>query len=276
MTNSLAVLLTCHNRKDVTLRCLHALSEQSRIGVDVPVYLVDDGSTDGTADAVRASFPAAVIIQGDGSLFWCRGMELAWRRALEDGHDAYLWLNDDVILDPDALGRLLDTAQATPRASSGPAIVVGSLADPESGTVTYGGYRIASRWHPGRMTRVEPSPTEPVAIDTFNGNVVLVPAEVVSQVGIIDPAFSHATGDVDYGLRARAHGIDCVLAPGTFGTCRRNPPVAPSLRHAFSRKGLPWRDWLTYTRRHGSRYRWPIAFISPYANAAIRSLARRR
>ena len=63
----IAVLLTCYNRKDKTLRCLKSLSDTFLLsGVDhkVDVYLTDDGCTDGTFNAVRAlniTFPVYIL-----------------------------------------------------------------------------------------------------------------------------------------------------------------------------------------------------------------------
>ena len=78
----IAALITCHNRKSKTIACLERLFQQALpLGVLLKVYLVDDGSTDGTAEAVREKFPSVSVISADGSLFWCRGMRLAWKHA---------------------------------------------------------------------------------------------------------------------------------------------------------------------------------------------------
>ena len=98
----IAVILTCFNRKQQTLSCLKSLFEardnyQSEI--DMNIYLTDDGCTDGTAYAVRDSFPAEniTILQGDGNLFWAGGMRLAWKDALKryKEYAYYLLVNDD-------------------------------------------------------------------------------------------------------------------------------------------------------------------------------------
>ena len=71
MTNHIAVLIACHNRKTSTLKCLEALFSQNKAsaGFEFDVYLVDDGSTDGTSTAVAALYPHVNIIQGTGDLF---------------------------------------------------------------------------------------------------------------------------------------------------------------------------------------------------------------
>ena len=73
----IAILMTCHNRRETTLRCLRGLPS------DVEVYLVDDGSTDGTDEAVKATFPKVNVIRGTGNLYWAKGMELAWKTCLQ-------------------------------------------------------------------------------------------------------------------------------------------------------------------------------------------------
>src|SRR5512146_41454 len=47
-----AVLMTCHNRKDATIHSLHGLKAQQDAGASMELFLVDDGSSDGTSDAV--------------------------------------------------------------------------------------------------------------------------------------------------------------------------------------------------------------------------------
>ena len=90
-----AVLLTVHNRREKTLACLENCYRQidSMKGDDTysfSVYLVDDGSTDGTSEAVLQTYPQTHVINGDGSLFWNHGMRTAWDAAAADEQDFYL------------------------------------------------------------------------------------------------------------------------------------------------------------------------------------------
>ena len=87
----IAALLTVHNRKDKTLACLGDLYKQHLPeGVVMEVYLTDDGCTDGTRESVKEKFPQVVIVNGDGSLFWNRGMIAAWKEAAKCDYDYYL------------------------------------------------------------------------------------------------------------------------------------------------------------------------------------------
>ena len=66
--------------------------------------------------------------------YWAAGMAVAEQTAVRGNPGFLLWLNDDTILDQDALSRLLATADLHPGA-----IVVGATRDPLSGDLTYGG-----------------------------------------------------------------------------------------------------------------------------------------
>lgn len=205
---SIAVLITCHNRKYKTLACLKALNEcilpKEYV---IEVYLVDDGSTDGTAQIIHENFPNVHILQGDGTLFWNRGMYLAWNKAsIDRDFDYFLWLNDDTLLNHDALSILLN----------GPInqIIVGSTRSKINKEITYGGFD-------KRNNLIYPK-DKFIACEYFNGNIVLIPRSVFEKVGFNDEFFKHALGDFDYGLRALKKKIELVIAPEFLGVCEQH------------------------------------------------------
>lgn len=231
MIPSVAVLLTCHNRKDKTLKCLSYLSRNNSANVNysLTVYLVDDGSTDGTSAAVAENFPDVVVISGTGNLYWNRGMIKAWNRAVEGLHDFYLWLNDDTDLYENAIAEMLSCSAL----QSNRAIVVGVCESLDKKEVSYSGYLLNNK------KRISPEAT-PVKCDYFNGNVVLVPHYVYSEIGMLDSRFTHALGDFEYGLRAKKANINAVITRQSVATCDRhdrlptwcNPDVPLSRRYS--------------------------------------------
>ena len=269
-----AVLMTCHNRRDVTLACLEALYQQN---VDFAVYLVDDGSTDGTAEAVKNLYPSVEVLQGDGSLFWVGGMRLAFGRALDAKHPYYLWLNDDTLLEPDCIQRLLETHRWLAAQGDREAIVVGSVKDPASGMQTYGGRTRPTRWYSFKFETVEAAEW-PQKCDTMQGNVVLIPYAVAVKVGNVDAAFVHNLGDLDYGLRAGQAGCSVWVAPGFAATCSQNSvsgswvdldlSVWQRLQKVLHIKGFPMKAWMIYLSRHAGPL-WFIYFPLPYIRAVI-------
>ena len=108
----IAILITCHNRRETTLSCLDAINNQKLANtVTLQVYLVDAGSTDGTKEAVLEHFPEVNLIPRDKDLFWCGGMRVAFDMAARNTYDYYLWLNDDTKLLSDSIQKLLKTAK---------------------------------------------------------------------------------------------------------------------------------------------------------------------
>lgn len=204
-----AALLTCHNRKIKTLACLKSLYD---ILPSVEVYLTDDGCTDGTAEAVKGTFPKVHIIRGDGSLYWNRGMLAAWKEAANEDYDEYLWLNDDVELYPDFYSEL---KACCPK---GDRIVSGLIEDFSKTRIIYGGYNASKQ--------LVQATGQSQVITWMNGNVVLVPKAVVEKIGLLDPFFVHDLGDVDYGMRAQEHGVAVV------STCH---PIASGYRNDVCR-----------------------------------------
>lgn len=264
---TLTAILTCHNRRQTTLSCLEHLHRQQGLSsLRLRVVLVDDGSTDGTAAAVREAFPDVRILHGSGDLYWAGGMRLGFAAARAVGADYYLWLNDDTQLRPDALRRLFDALEEVDDSEEPEAIIVGTTADPETGRPTYGGRVRCSWWHPLKYTLVQAA-SNPTPCEVMNGNCVLIPNAAARTVGGIDPHFTHAIADFDYAMRARRLGIDIWVAPGIVGTCAKNDPSGSwedahlSLRERWARmqgpKGLPVREWATYARRYAGPL-WPL------------------
>ncbi|RGS00244.1 glycosyltransferase family 2 protein [Phocaeicola coprocola] len=214
---SIAILMTVHNRREKTINCLKALQNCTVKDLNIKVYLVDDGCTDGTAEAVKEYFDFVTVIDGNGTLFWNRGMHLAWQEAEKDTPLYFLWLNDDTILIKDAIKRLIDTSKCQNDLS----IIVGSTTNSfNDKEITYGGRQLKRRY-----PIIIPSEDKITECDTFNGNIVLIPRSVFLKLGYNDKYYHHSFGDYDYGLRAHYCGIKNYIAPGIYGYCNRNNPI---------------------------------------------------
>lgn len=274
----LCILLTCFNRKEKTIECFNRVRANSLPGnIEVTAVVVDDGSTDGSADALHSQHPWINIARATGNLYWCKGMHQAFEIASKSDPDFYVWLNDDTMLQPDALARLLATEREL-RISSGQAVVVvGSTVDETTGLLTYGGSRRLSALKRMRFARIQPS-DKAQQCDAMNGNLVLVSREAANIVGNLNPTFEHAMGDTDYALRANKLGVQVWIAPGIFGTCSNNSmvgtymdaslPLARRWKLMMHRKGLPWRSWLALTSTHAGPA-WPLYFVWPYLSLVL-------
>ena len=261
-----AVLMACHNRKKTTIRCLESLYAAKPDNWNLKIYLVDDGSSDGTGDAVEQFDPTIEIIKGDGNWYWAHSMYQA-EMAINEPHDAIMWLNDDTKLNIDSL-RKFDIQLALNPDS----ILIGQFKSSSNDNLTYGGYKKYGR-HPFHFKHVF-AQDESLPVDTFNGNLVLIPIAVSRKIGSIDGGYAHAYADIDFGLRARTGGIKLGVVPGFIGDCDNN--VTPgynnlikALRALVGTKSLPIKSQIRYLKRHGS-WDWPIYLVAPFIGTIFR------
>ena len=260
---TIAVLLTTFNRKEKTLACLENLQRQELSDdTRVKVFLTDDNSADGTAEAVKSSFPETYVFHGNGQLYWAGGMRSTWKQAMLHAPDYYLLLNDDTVLYENALAVLLDMA-----AHDNTSICVGSTRDDASGELSYGGSKLKSNryWSSEKVF----SETDTSEVDFANANIMLVPGAIVKRVGILSDRFTHSLADYDYCLKAKKKGFTIKVAPGFLGSCvddhgnnwkSANTTLKERIRYLKSPKGLAYSEYLWFIKEHFP-LSYPSAFI---------------
>lgn len=265
--NQIAVLITCHNRKEKTLSCLDylyaAINKVNRCLFHV--FLVDDGSTDGTGEIVGIHFPQVTVIKGNGNLFWNGGMRLAWETAKEiKDYDYYLWLNDDTFLDNNAIIELLECHEEALIRNSQSSIIVGSCrADVADDLGSYGGRTKTKLLIPnGELQNCL----------YINGNIVLIPKEIFEILGNLSPEYTHGIGDFDYGLRAIQAGFNCYVTRKYIAVCPRNQlakwcnpktPIVKRFQLLYSPKGLNLIEYLSFRKKYEGK-KWIVYAIKAY------------
>jgi GT2 family glycosyltransferase len=272
----IAVLLTCFNRKEETLKCLDDIFHQIKPEhVTMGIFLVDDGSTDGTSEAIRKLFPEVHLITGNGSLFWAGGMRLAWNTALQAGAFDYFWLvNDDTTLYKETLSNLLKADEYALKTFGKNGVYVGSTLDPKTRQHSYGGQRLirkkdsASRIvYPNGMFQ---------SCEFCNANILLIPKLVVDQLGIFSEKYIHAIADYDYSMRAVRAGFPVLILPEYGGECADDhflPPNAPRpslearIRNLYSPKGFSYKEYLHFIRTY-----FPSTYVNTVITLWIRTL----
>ncbi len=199
------IIIPCHNRKFFTTGCLRQLKELGILRT-LGVIVVDDGSTDGTAEAVAADFPEATVLHGDGNLFWTGAMELGMRHAIAHGAACCVWLNDDLSLGENAIERVVALALESKSMVTGQ----GVIDQGDKGWWYFPGlFRRKSSIETRTLAHDSPAP---IPMDTCRGNLVAVPRNVVEKIGYPDGKnVPHVGGDTDFGLRATAAGIRCLV-----------------------------------------------------------------
>lgn len=228
------IVTPVHNRKQITLRCLRSLAKLNTKDLDVHVVIVDDGSTDGTGDAIRNEFPEVEIVQGSGDLWFTEGTNVGVRAALRHHPDHVLMINDDAVFDADFLKFMVETAQQNSRA------IVGSLlllwdephklfqVAPVWETLS-GGWR---HWYSQTVWTI---PDRPWEVDLIVGNCVLVPAEAFLETGLMDSKRYPNFGDAEFTPRLKRLGWQLLIDPRARVFCQPNTPP-PRIRNMSLKK----------------------------------------
>ena len=270
----IASLACSYNRKEKTAAFLKSLLSQAiPDGYTLDVYLLDDKSSDGTADYVKANFPSVILVEGTGSLYWAGGMRTVWSVARKRAdYDFYLLLNDDVRLFDDTVSRLLAAHKLSDHSQN---VLLGTVKDDKKQTISYGGHRLTNK-RTGKVTTVVPSETELLEAHLGNANIMLVDKATVDKIGILSDSFTHGLADFDYTLRAVKNGGNVWVAPGYYGYCINDHgknwlpasvPLKKRISYLYSPTGIAYKEYLLYTRRH-----FPTILPSVFAKAWLKTL----
>lgn len=228
----IAVILPVYNRKDVTLNCLNTLHGFRNDNYSLQYVVVDDGSTDGTGDAINKLFPAVKVLKGDGNLWWAGGVNKGFEYVKKHVESDYILLmNDDSNFDQSTLDVLHDYVLNM----SG--ICAGAIALNEDANKIYcaghamnGKFRNCLPLYQGaEMNNTVP---EVIVCDSLSSRFVLMPTEITKKVGLFDnKKFPHAYSDIEYFLRAKARGYTNVVLSKSVVTTSINTSY---MRHSFA------------------------------------------
>jgi len=178
------------------------------------VLLVDNGSTDGTAEAVRAEFPEVEVLRLEKNLYFAGGVNEGLRLALDRGAGSVLLLNNDVVVERTALKTLCEALEADPtRAAVSPRIYYYDRPDVIwfAGGVVGKGFGLIR--HRGVNQKDEKLRDAPRAVDYVSLAAALLSRGALETVGLLDPSYVIYVEDVDWSARARARGYALWYTP---------------------------------------------------------------
>lgn len=108
------IIIPVHNRRVITLACLDTLQRNGDME-RYRILVIDDGSTDGTAEAISRTYPEVTILSGDGNLWWTGAITKGMQYAFQHGADYFVWLNDDTLPLANALPQLVHYCSSKPK-----------------------------------------------------------------------------------------------------------------------------------------------------------------
>jgi len=202
-----AVVVSWNGRED-TFACLESLR-----GVDT--VCVDNGSTDGSPEAVAERFPEVELVRTGVNLGFSGGNNVGLRRALERGAEWVLLLNNDAVAGPGLVAALERAALARPDAG---VLACKVLFREQPGTLMFAGGRVslglgfngrADGW--GRPD--DGAWSELRDVERATGAGMAVSRAAIESVGLLDEGFFAYVEDVDWCIRIRRAGFSVVFVP---------------------------------------------------------------
>lgn len=203
-----AVILAWNNYDD-THECIASVADTSY--PNQRIVLVDNGSTDGTPERIRAAFPHVHVIENGRNLGVPAGYNVGFSHALHQGADYIMELNNDTTVDREMVGRLVEKAESDPNAG----IVMPKVLfyGSEDEVWSAGGrYR---RFPPAILFRDQRPGMEDTLrqIDYAPTCGVLISRRAFEMAGLFDPGYLFLFDDWDFSERVRAHGLHIWYLP---------------------------------------------------------------
>ncbi len=246
------IITPVFNRKGFTQSYLSALMKQTK--QNFKIIIVDDGSTDGTAEMIEQLFPEVILLKELGDLWWAEATNIGIRYAIDEGADYIMTLNDDTLPEPDYIENMQQQSQQNPKALFGAFAI-----NAENNQPVFGGEIL--NWKTGNfeniLDKLLPEQYQGLhAVNVFPGRGLLIPAEVFKNIGFYDSEnFPQTIADLDFTARATSAGYSIYcnfdakikIYPEESGgvSIRKEKSWVNYYRHLFSMRGAGNLKWFT-------------------------------
>lgn len=259
----LSVVIVALNGRDMTLDCLATLGDAAS-GLKYETILVDNGSSDGTADAVAAKFPGVRIIRNRDN----HGYGPAANQGMRESAGRVVALvNNDTRLPKGSLRELVAFLDRTPDcAVVGPQLVHEDGRSQHSFDVEPGlasellNKSLLRRLSPGSYPSRLQSRTEPFEVQNLVGACFVLRRSVLEELGGFDETFFYLYEETDFCRRARDRGLKVKVLPSVSiihlqGRTRQSVRVRAKIEQARSR--------FAYFRKHKPLAHLVLRILSP-------------
>jgi GT2 family glycosyltransferase len=275
-TPTVAVVVLTWNGKALTLDCLGSLAQVRYRNLEVIV--VDNASTDGTAEAVSQQFGEKVrVVVNEHNLGFAGGNNIGIRHALDGGADYVTLLNNDTTVDKAFIDALVEVFSQYPRTGiAGPKIYyetppdqiwfAGGKISLSRGVAQHIGIRETDR---GQFDAVR-------EVDYITGCTLMAHRKVFENVGILDDSYRAYYEDADFCMRARRAGYEIRYTPHALVWHK----ISASTGGQVSRRKITtkFRSTLRFFGRYAAFHHWltiPFFFAADVIRITIMVLGGR-
>lgn len=230
--SKLLVILVTYNGARWLERCLKSVTESS---VETDLYVVDNGSTDGSVEIIRSLCPRALLTVSKENLGFGGANNLGLEYALDHGYDFVYLLNQDAWVEPDTFEELIKAAVTHPE--------FGILSPLQ---VTASNTSLDKNFLKHYPSSLPPYPykssTKVTVVETRFAMAAhwLMSRECIERVGLFSPTFFHYGEDSNYVQRLHFHGLKIGIVPSAIAVHDREMrhETVASRRRQFHSYGL--------------------------------------
>jgi GT2 family glycosyltransferase len=255
MAGQLAIILVNYQRAEDTTACIDSLANSTY--TNFSIIVVDNASKDGSVVVLQNKYPGIITIENKENYGFSEGNNIGIRFAIENGFEYILLLNNDTVVDKNALSVLINTIQTDYRIGvlgskilyySKPNVLwfAGGYFNPNS---SMGGHYGIGQIDNGQFDNL-------ATCDYITGCCLLTRSEVLNKVGLLDPDYFAYLEDVDFCFRVKRAGYSINYQPKSViyhkvsSTSSWDSPVYLyfNMRNKilFLRKNSQKRKWLLY------------------------------
>jgi GT2 family glycosyltransferase len=212
----LSVVIVNWNTRELVVQSLESLYRTTE-GLSLEVFVVDNGSSDGSVQAIRTDFPGVILIENEKNLGFARANNKALRRATAK---YILLLNTDTILQDDTVMALLEFMEGTTEAAIGGAQLLHADGSKQNSVDNF-----PTLWSEGlnksllRLVFPRRFPSKrldlsrPIEVESVIGACAMVRKEAVEEVGCMDEDYFLFMEETDWCYRMRMKGWKVYLVP---------------------------------------------------------------
>jgi len=263
------VILNWNGGNDV-LDCLESVFASTHKAIEV--IIVDNGSIDGSSDAIRARFPYVHFIVNTQNLGFAKGSNQGMEWALDRGIRYVLLLNGDARMGANTIHELLTVvARENDKVVACPRIYLrGSTNGAKHLWFAYGTVKLwAGLFQNPAFNQIDsPIWSEPRDMEYASGCCMLIPAQILPRIGMLDETFFAYCEDIDFSLRVRKAGFRLCYVPTALLWHGSQQPTNRTRTATY--RYLSTRNNLWVVRKHGS---W-LEALSCFCILPVRSLFR--
>jgi GT2 family glycosyltransferase len=255
-----AVLIVTFRDTALTIDCVRSV-QRSR-GVDAIPVVIDNGSGDGCADTLQDALAGVTVLRLERNTGYTGGNNVGLRHAAALGVPYALVLNNDTIVDPDCIARLVAEAERV----SDAALLCPRIHYHDPDDILWYGGGVLNLWtgralHVGRRRPPRAGLPAPCDITFATGCAVLVRMAALPAIGLLDESLFGYAEDTDWSLRTRAAGFRLRYVPDAVLWHREGIGYRRAGGNAL-RYYLSSRNLLRVMARHIRWYHWPTFLAS--------------